>query len=77
MPASAIYLHGGGDQAESRAATFGSFVQALDSDAAGPLLVVVAEANEADRAEAFLAYSAILHAAEFNTDRATVRIVHA
>jgi cyanophycinase len=69
MPASAIYLHGGGDQAESRGATFGRFVQALDPEAAGPLLVVVAEASEADRAEAFLAYSAILHAAEFNTDR--------
>lgn len=63
-----IFLHGGGDHAESRAATFGRFVQALHPDAPGPLLLVVAEAHEADRAESFLAYSGILHAAGQSTD---------
>lgn len=70
-----IFLHGGGDHAESRMETFGRFVRAIDPAAAGPLVLVVAEANEADRAESFLAYSAIVHGSGQSLDRITPAFV--
>jgi cyanophycinase len=60
MPA--VFLHGGGDRAESRASTFGRFVQAMLADRPGSLALIVAEATEDDRAASFQAYSAIFQA---------------
>ena len=64
MPA--IFLHGGGDHAESRPSTFGRFVQALQT---GPLALIVAEAAEDDRAASFQDYSAIFQAVGLEADR--------
>src|SRR5262245_22216614 len=57
MPA--IFLHGGGDHAESRSDTFGRFVQALRADQPGPLALIIAEATDDDRAASYQDYGAI------------------
>jgi cyanophycinase len=61
MPA--IFLHGGGDHAESRSNTFGRFARALRVEQPGPLALVVAEATDDDRAASFQDYSVIFQAA--------------
>jgi len=63
-----IFLHGGGDHVESRASTFGRFVQALRPHPSRPLLLVVAEARETDRETSLLAYRAIFQAIGLSTD---------
>jgi cyanophycinase len=67
MPA--IFLHGGGDRAESRTNTFGRFVQAMPADQPGSLALIVAEAAEDDRAASFQDYSAIFQAVGVDADR--------
>ncbi|HUM72348.1 MAG TPA: hypothetical protein PLK31_26280, partial [Chloroflexota bacterium] len=57
-----IFLHGGGDKAESRQDTFGRFVAAANAAANGPIALVIAEANEDDARESWRAYSAIFTA---------------
>src|SRR5262245_46691807 len=58
----AIFLHGGGDHAESRSSTFGRFTQALRADQPGPLVLVIAEASDSDRAASLRDYRAIFEA---------------
>ena len=41
-----IFLHGGGDRAESRAATFGRFVAEVLHQPADKLALVIAEAED-------------------------------
>jgi hypothetical protein len=60
MPA--IFLHGGGDHAESRSDTFGRFARALRADQPGPLALIIAEATDADRTTSFQGYRAIFQA---------------
>jgi cyanophycinase len=67
MPA--VFLHGGGDHAESRPSTFGRFVQAIPADQPGPLALVVAEAAEDDRMASFQDYSAIFQAVGLDAGR--------
>ncbi len=65
---SSLYLHGGGDHSESRANTFGRFAQALSAAQSHPLVLLIAEANEADREASFQAYKAIFADVGISTD---------
>jgi cyanophycinase len=55
-----IFLHGGGDHPDSRAATFGRFAAALNGS--GPLLLVIAEADTNEREANAKAYREIFEA---------------
>lgn len=57
-----IFLHGGGDKAESRQDTFGRFAAAALAGDSGHIALVIAEANEQDARESWQAYSAIFTA---------------
>jgi cyanophycinase len=59
VPAPALFLHGGGDSPEHRAATLGRFVAASSTGGALRLALVVVEASEAEAEESFAAYRAI------------------
>jgi cyanophycinase len=54
-----VFLHGGGDQPDQRAVTFGPFVKAARAHSAGPLALVVAEATAAEARESYQAYAEI------------------
>jgi hypothetical protein len=56
---SSLFLHGGGDDPEWRAATFGRFLSSLDTARTGPLVLVVAEDSEAGAQESYAAYESI------------------
>lgn len=64
-----IFLHGGGDDVESRAAIYGRFVQTTIEQQAGPLGLVVAEATEKEQQQSFEAYKAIFQAAGVPIER--------
>lgn len=53
---SRIFLHGGGDHPESRAATFGFFAQATLAAGSGPIALVVAETDADERHAVMQAY---------------------
>ena len=57
-----IFLHGGGDRAESRAATFGRFVAEVLRQPADKLALVVAEAEDTAVPPTIAAYSSIFTA---------------
>lgn len=54
-----VFLHGGGDHSDWRAAALGPFVHAAQARSSGPLALVVAEATEAEARESFQAYGAM------------------
>ncbi len=54
-----IFLHGGGDDPESRQRTFGRFVQVVAPHDAAPLALVIAAASLAEQLETLYAYRTI------------------
>ncbi|HYF64753.1 MAG TPA: hypothetical protein VD886_18145 [Herpetosiphonaceae bacterium] len=69
-----IFLHGGGDDPAWRAATFGSFLNALDGAGGGPLALVAAEASPAEAEESYAAYAAIFASLEPQFDLAPLLV---
>lgn len=57
-----LFLHGGGDHPEYRAATFGRFAEAALAHGAGPIVLVAAEADLAAALESAREYAAIFEA---------------